>query len=119
MAQITRRTGIVLLAPVLVVLVAGTIALAGTGNLHGAGRVTTSLSGGDTLYPPRPQLCDRIWQATFSVSGGARAAKAGDGLLLSRTQPRTKDAPRATLAEPPSATCCDPEEVHRRERVAG
>jgi len=57
------------------------------------------LSGGDTLYPPRPQLCDRIWQATFSVSGGARAGKAGDGLLLSRTQPRAKDAPRATLAE--------------------
>jgi len=28
-------------------------------------------------------------------------------------------APRATLAEPPSATCCDPVEVHRRERVAG
>jgi len=57
------------------------------------------LVGGDTLYPPRPQLCSRIWQATFSVSGGARAGKAGDGLLLSRTQPRSKDAPRATLAD--------------------
>ena len=57
------------------------------------------LAGGDTLYPVRPQLCDRIWQATFSVSGGARAGKAGDGLLLSRTQPRAKDAPHATLAE--------------------
>ena len=57
------------------------------------------LDGGDTLYPSRPQLCDRIWQATFSVSGGARAGKAGDGLLLSRTQPRSKDNPRATLAE--------------------
>ena len=57
------------------------------------------LVGGDTLYPPRPQLCGRIWQATFSVSGGARAGKAGDGLLLSRTQPRPKEAPRATLAE--------------------
>src|SRR5581483_11930035 len=57
------------------------------------------LAGGDTLYPSRPQLCDRIWQATFSVSGGARAGKAGDGLLLSRTQPRSKDNPRATLAE--------------------
>src|SRR5262249_58717410 len=32
-------------------------------------------------------------------SGGARAGKAGDGLLLSRTQPRSKDHPRATLAE--------------------
>jgi putative FMN-dependent luciferase-like monooxygenase len=58
-----------------------------------------SLGGGDTLYPPRPQLCDRIWQATFSVSGGTRAGRAGDGLLLSRTQPRSKDAPRASLAE--------------------
>ncbi len=57
------------------------------------------LAGGDKIYPPRPQLCSRIWQATFSVSGGARAGKAGDGLLLSRTQPRSKDAPRATLAE--------------------
>src|SRR5438552_9202505 len=57
------------------------------------------LAGGDTLYPSRPQLCGRIWQATFSVSGGARAGKAGDGLLLSRTQPRTKEAPRASLAE--------------------
>src|SRR5215472_5619860 len=57
------------------------------------------LAGGDMLYPVRPQLCDRIWQATFSVSGGARAGKAGDGLLLSRTQPRSKDAPRARLAE--------------------
>ena len=57
------------------------------------------LTGGDTLYPQRPQLDGRIWQATFSVAGGARAGKAGDGLLLSRTQPRTKEAPRATLAE--------------------
>ena len=57
------------------------------------------LAGGDTLYPTRPQLCDRIWQATFSVAGGARAGKVGDGLLLSRTQPRSKDAPHATLAE--------------------
>ncbi len=56
------------------------------------------LPGGDTLYPPRPQLCDRIWQATFSVSGGTRAGKAGDGLLLSRTQPRPREAPHAPLA---------------------
>jgi alkanesulfonate monooxygenase SsuD/methylene tetrahydromethanopterin reductase-like flavin-dependent oxidoreductase (luciferase family) len=44
-------------------------------------------------------LDKRIWQATFSVAGGARAGKAGDGLLLSRTQPRAKEAPKATLAE--------------------
>jgi putative FMN-dependent luciferase-like monooxygenase len=57
------------------------------------------LAGGDRLYPSRPQLCGRIWQATFSVLGGARAGKAGDGLLLSRTQPRSKEAPKASLAE--------------------
>jgi putative FMN-dependent luciferase-like monooxygenase len=57
------------------------------------------LIGGDTIYPSRPELRDRIWQATFSVSGGTRAGRAGDGLLLSRTQPRSKDAPRALLAE--------------------
>ena len=57
------------------------------------------LAGGDRLYPQRPQLCSRIWQATFSVSGGERAGKAGDGLLLSRTQPRSKEAPHASLAE--------------------
>ncbi len=51
------------------------------------------------MYPAAPQLLDRIWQATFSVEGGRRAGAAGDGLLLSRTQPRAPDAPRATLAQ--------------------
>ncbi|HEX4767536.1 MAG TPA: putative FMN-dependent luciferase-like monooxygenase [Lichenihabitans sp.] len=49
------------------------------------------------LYPERPSLLDRIWQATFSVEGGRRAGEAGDGLMLSRTQPRPADAPKATL----------------------
>jgi alkanesulfonate monooxygenase SsuD/methylene tetrahydromethanopterin reductase-like flavin-dependent oxidoreductase (luciferase family) len=58
------------------------------------------MSGGqDMLYPAAPQLLDRIWQATFSVGGGARAGKAGDGLMLSRTQPRTREAPKACLAD--------------------
>jgi putative FMN-dependent luciferase-like monooxygenase len=57
------------------------------------------LPGDDALYPPAPQLIDRIWQATFSVEGGRRAGKAGDGLMLSRTQPRPKDAPQASLAD--------------------
>lgn len=56
-------------------------------------------AGGDTLYPAAPHLNDRIWQATFSVAGGARAGEAGDGLMLSRTQPRSKDAPHASLAD--------------------
>lgn len=58
-----------------------------------------SLPGGDRLYPSSPQLLDRIWQASFSVGGGARAGLAGDGLMLSRTQPRAVDAPPATLAD--------------------
>lgn len=53
----------------------------------------------DILYPAAPQLLDRIWQATFSVGGGIRAGKAGDGLMLSRTQPRSKEAPDASLAD--------------------
>jgi putative FMN-dependent luciferase-like monooxygenase len=58
-----------------------------------------ALEGGDTLYPPAPHLNDRVWQATFSTWGAIRAGKAGDGLMLSRTQPRPKEAPQATLAE--------------------
>jgi putative FMN-dependent luciferase-like monooxygenase len=58
-----------------------------------------TIPGGDTLYPQDPELDRRIWQATFSVSGGARAGAAGDGLMLSRTQPRPQDDPHATLAE--------------------
>ncbi|WP_341358538.1 putative FMN-dependent luciferase-like monooxygenase [Georgenia sp. M64] len=51
------------------------------------------------LYPPAPDLGRRIWQATFSVDGGARAGERGDGLMLSRTQPRPAHAPDATLSE--------------------
>ena len=58
-----------------------------------------TLPGGDTLYPRQPGLIERMWQATFSVSGGARAGAAGDGLMLSRTQPRPSETPHATLAE--------------------
>lgn len=55
---------------------------------------------GDTKqYPPAPHLLERFWQATFSAGGGARAGKAGDGLMLSRTQPRPADNPQATLPD--------------------
>ena len=57
------------------------------------------LPGGDRLYPSSPSLVDRIWQATFSVAGARRAGAAGDGLMLSRTQPRSPDAPKASLAD--------------------
>jgi putative FMN-dependent luciferase-like monooxygenase len=53
----------------------------------------------DTLYPRGNGLLDRVWQATFSVSGGRRAGLAGDGLMLSRTQPRPADRPDASLAD--------------------
>jgi putative FMN-dependent luciferase-like monooxygenase len=57
------------------------------------------LGGGNILYPAAPHLVDRVWQATFSVAGGRRAGEAGDGLMLSRTQPRAKEAPNASLAD--------------------
>lgn len=58
------------------------------------------LPGGRTMYPAAlPNLGDRIWQATFSVQGGTRAGLAGDGLMLSRTQPRHPDARRAPLSD--------------------
>jgi putative FMN-dependent luciferase-like monooxygenase len=58
-----------------------------------------ALPGGDKLYPSSPSLVDRIWQATFTVPGSRRAGAAGDGLMLSRTQPRSPDAPQASLAD--------------------
>lgn len=57
------------------------------------------LAGGDRLYPSSPTLVDRIWQATFTVPGARRAGAAGDGLMLSRTQPRPAGAPQASLAD--------------------
>lgn len=57
------------------------------------------LPGGDRLYPDSPRLAERIWQATFGVAGARRAGAAGDGLMLSRTQPRPPDAPHLSLAE--------------------
>jgi putative FMN-dependent luciferase-like monooxygenase len=58
-----------------------------------------ALPGGDRLYPNSPTLVDRIWQATFTVEGSRRAGLAGDGLMLSRTQPRSADRPGDTLAD--------------------
>jgi putative FMN-dependent luciferase-like monooxygenase len=55
------------------------------------------LAGGNRLYPTAPDLLDRVWQATFSVGGGERAGREGDGLMLSRTQPRAAETPDAAL----------------------
>ncbi|WP_404680378.1 putative FMN-dependent luciferase-like monooxygenase [Raoultella terrigena] len=49
------------------------------------------------LYPPAPQLAERIWIATFSAEGAIRAGQAGHGLMLSRTQPRPVGQPQLPL----------------------
>ncbi|TRW46291.1 putative FMN-dependent luciferase-like monooxygenase [Georgenia yuyongxinii] len=51
------------------------------------------------LYPAAPGLTQRIWQATFSAGGAAAAGTRGDGLMLSRTQPRPAGNPDATLSD--------------------
>jgi putative FMN-dependent luciferase-like monooxygenase len=55
--------------------------------------------GKDQMYPENPSLSDRVWQATFTVDGARRAGAAGDGLMLSRTQPRPAGAPDLPLPE--------------------
>jgi putative FMN-dependent luciferase-like monooxygenase len=55
--------------------------------------------GKDRLYPANPGLVERVWQATFTVDGARRAGAAGDGLMLSRTQPRPAAAPDLSLPE--------------------
>ncbi|MTE24285.1 putative FMN-dependent luciferase-like monooxygenase [Microbacterium sp. ZXX196] len=55
------------------------------------------------MYPAGGSLGGRIWQATFSADGGARAGARGDGLMLSRTQPRPGlpiDAPLSAVQLP-------------------
>ncbi|UZF90586.1 putative FMN-dependent luciferase-like monooxygenase [Bosea sp. NBC_00550] len=51
------------------------------------------------LYPEAGTLADRVWHATFSAVGAERIGKAGAGLMLSRTQPRSPGNPQATLPE--------------------
>lgn len=55
--------------------------------------------GKDRMYPVNPSLAERVWQATFTVEGARRAGAAGDGLMLSRTQPRPAGAPDLSLSE--------------------
>jgi len=52
------------------------------------GEVLTSDDG--ALYPPAPELVDSLWEATFSAGGAARIGAEGNGLMLSRTQPRSE-----------------------------
>src|SRR5262245_49704943 len=55
--------------------------------------------GKDQMYPENPGLVKRVWQATFTVDGARRAGAAGDGLMLSRTQPRPPGTPDLPLSE--------------------
>ena len=55
------------------------------------------LGAGNRLYPAAPHLLDRIWLATFSPAGARLAGETGDGLMLSRTQPRPAENVDATL----------------------
>lgn len=59
----------------------------------------TPTAGGRPIYPGPTGLTGRIWQATFSADGGRRAGLAGDGLMLSRSQPRPKGQPDIPLHE--------------------
>lgn len=45
-------------------------------------------SDGGALYPAGPDLLGAIWEATFSAAGAERIGRRGNGLMLSRTQPR-------------------------------
>ncbi|HTI75612.1 MAG TPA: LLM class flavin-dependent oxidoreductase [Mycobacterium sp.] len=69
-------------------------------------RLRDALHGADVdsrrrpMHPSGHRLLDDLWQATFSVPGGTRAAKAGCGLLLSRTQPRPVDTPLYEIQRP-------------------
>ncbi|WGW11612.1 putative FMN-dependent luciferase-like monooxygenase [Saxibacter everestensis] len=61
------------------------------GNDFGAGEAR--------VYPAASALSRRLWQATFSESGATRAGERGDGLMLSRTQPRPKDNQELSLVD--------------------
>jgi putative FMN-dependent luciferase-like monooxygenase len=64
--------------------------------LHGAGLDSRHRP----MHPSGHRLLDDLWQATFSVAGGSRAARDGCGLLLSRTQPRSVDTPLHEIQRP-------------------
>lgn len=66
-------------------------------------RLTDALAGAEVdelaraMHPGGRRVLDDLWQATFSVAGGVRAARGSCGLLLSRTQPRPDDNPTMAL----------------------
>ncbi len=55
--------------------------------------------GGDTLYPQPPGLANASGKPHSPSPAAPGPAAAGDGLMLSRTQPRPLETPDATLAD--------------------
>lgn len=53
----------------------------------------------DTLYPPAGDLGERLWEATFTWSGAARAGAHGNGLLLSKNQPPSPETEGLSFVE--------------------
>ncbi|MES2170901.1 MAG: putative FMN-dependent luciferase-like monooxygenase [Actinomycetota bacterium] len=54
---------------------------------------------GGALYPPAPELAATLWEATFSAAGAERIGQEGNGLMLSRTQPRREYTGRGSAAD--------------------
>jgi alkanesulfonate monooxygenase SsuD/methylene tetrahydromethanopterin reductase-like flavin-dependent oxidoreductase (luciferase family) len=69
------------------------------------------------LYPPAPTLRERIWEATFSVEGGARIGQHGSGLLLARTSAHPRD-PADVVQEPIAQAYLQSMEAHSQSPVA-
>jgi putative FMN-dependent luciferase-like monooxygenase len=61
------------------------------------GDVLTTDNG--ALYPPAPDLLGAIWEATFSAAGATRIGAEGNGLMLSRTQPRREYTARGSAVD--------------------
>lgn len=70
--------------------------------LVGALRGDTLTTDAGRLYPAAPELLGRVWEATFSMAGAERIGRRGNGLMLSRTQPRqTWDGPTSPELQEP------------------
>lgn len=71
----------------------------------GVDRLLDALGGGpvnaagDALFPPRPGLRDRIWEATLTVESARSAAHRGHGVLVGTTQTVPAEATAAAYHE--------------------
>ncbi|WP_084499976.1 LLM class flavin-dependent oxidoreductase [Brevibacterium album] len=77
-------------------LLAGDAAAAGHALYPTVAELPGAASAAGSAAPP---LAGRIWQATFSEGGGAHAGAGGDGLMLSRSQPRPEEHPEWDLLD--------------------